>query len=579
MVIPGSLWYNLGNLVNLFRASVSSVKILKFLHASNFQLHVPVTCWPTPLGDEREVSDSAKGPGDETSRDVGDAVPLFLERPQSWLFGAAFPELPAALSEECLAAPWKSAERVFDLALEQNVDFLLLTGNILQPDLTGIRGLVFLIGQFKRLQERGISVYWKPEGPLEEWMLPNFRFPENVFLFPSSETHIKKFRLADSPKNIFIASWDSMNPDFSRYDFTRLADGKLPPAQTIALCPDEETFLNATEFDLQKTPVKPTGKFFENQILFRESEEGFFESKIQEETPISAVSYVALTGNQDRVTLKREFPKTPQAEEMVPTIFHTPGPIQHRSPDIWEARKPLQPAGVSIVQLDLDGDLPPSLQFFPTEALAWRFMERKVPVDVLSWESLRNWLVATLKEEFPANAPSDARVPDRTLVYWRLAAEKGDQSRLLRQLFQETMESLGVQTKNENQKMAFLFKTLRDVGVKLPSRPWTVCVAPKRQGLIPYSWEQGESMLSDFLRLSHFHLQNPSKEGGPNVSVPENFIPHSLDLNEMLTDAQLAAGLDVMGRLDPAEEKAFLELTSILGAQAFAETQEGGRKK
>ena len=86
-------------------------------------------------------------------------------------------------------------------------------------------------------------------------------------------------------------------------------------------------------------------------------------------------------------------------------------------------------------------------------------------------------------------------------------------------------------------------------------------------------------MLSDFLRLSQFHLKNPSKDGRPNISLPENFVPHSLDLNETLTDDQLAAGLEVMGRLDATEEKAFLELAEILGAQSFAQTQEGDRKK
>ena len=141
------------------------------------------------------------------------------------------------------------------------------------------------------------------------------------------------------------------------------------------------------------------------------------------------------------------------------------------------------------------------------------------------------------------------------------------------------MKTSGVQSQNENLKMASLLKSLRDAGKPLPARPWSVCIAPNRVGLIPYSWEQGESMLSDFLRLSQFHLKNPSKDGGSNISVPENFVPHSLDLNETLTDEQLAAGLEVMGRLDAAEEKAFLELAGILGAQAFAETQEGDRKK
>ena len=112
MAIFGSLWYNLGKLVNLFYPSESPVKILKFLHASNFQLHMPVTCWSTPFWEKREVSNSADDSVDELAGPPDPSPTLSLERTGSWLFGAVFPELPPALSEECLSAPWKSAERV-----------------------------------------------------------------------------------------------------------------------------------------------------------------------------------------------------------------------------------------------------------------------------------------------------------------------------------------------------------------------------------------------------------------------------------------------------------------------------------
>jgi len=556
------------------------VKILKFLHASNFQLHIPVTCWPTPILARYENPVSANASDGESYPKVVQSVSLSLERTESLFFGTLFPELPDALKDACLSAVWKSAERVFDLALEQNVDFLLLTGDVLQPDLTGARGLVFLTQQFNRLRERGISVYWKLERSIEEWMLPDFRFPENVFLFPSNETHIKKFRLTDSPKNIFIASWNSRKPDFSKYDFSKLTNGKLPHAQTIVLCPDEKTFFCVADSKLQNAEEKQTEIKNSNQTKIQKSKKVVsFESKAKNETPVSTVSYVALTENPGRMTQKLEFSQNSRREENIQTILHTPGPIQYRSPDIWEAHKVLQPAGVTVVHLDLDGDLPLSLQFYPTETLGWRFLERTVPSEVSTWEKLENWLITVLKEEFSEAVSVNEQVPAQTFVYWRLTPEKPAQTPIMRQLLQESMNFSGFQTPSENQKTGLLLKALRNAGKDLAACPWTVCIVPTREGLIPYSWEQGESMLSTFLHLSQFHLKKNSVTKNPDDSTTENFVPHSLNLNEMLTEAQVSTSLNILGQLEPGEERSLLEIASILGAQAFAETQEGDQGK
>jgi DNA repair exonuclease SbcCD nuclease subunit len=94
-------------------------------------------------------------------------------------------EIPDHLRDPFLDAPYLAAERVFSTALAEEADFLVLSGDILDPQTTGPRGPLFLAGHFRRLAERGIKVYWAGGrcDPPEAWpsWLP---LPENVYVFP-----------------------------------------------------------------------------------------------------------------------------------------------------------------------------------------------------------------------------------------------------------------------------------------------------------------------------------------------------------------------------------------------------------
>ena len=101
-------------------------------------------------------------------------------------------EVPDHLRDTLLDAPYNAARRVFDTALAERVAFVILAGNILQPDLTGPRGTAFLGEQFQRLAEAGISVYWAggESDPPEAWPTA-FPLPENVRVF--AKDHVTDF--------------------------------------------------------------------------------------------------------------------------------------------------------------------------------------------------------------------------------------------------------------------------------------------------------------------------------------------------------------------------------------------------
>ena len=60
-------------------------------------------------------------------------------------------EVPPHLGELFLDAPFTAAERVFDVAVRERVDFVILSGDILEPTLAGPRGISFLLNQFATL--------------------------------------------------------------------------------------------------------------------------------------------------------------------------------------------------------------------------------------------------------------------------------------------------------------------------------------------------------------------------------------------------------------------------------------------
>ncbi|MCL4191696.1 MAG: DNA repair exonuclease [Thermoguttaceae bacterium] len=108
------------------------------------------------------------------------AADFHLERPV-----AGVAELPDGLRQAFLDAGYSAAQRVFDAALAEEVDFVVLSGDLLEPQLTGPRGPLFLADQFARVTQRGIPIYWAGGrvDPPENWPAA-IHLPEGVHRFP-----------------------------------------------------------------------------------------------------------------------------------------------------------------------------------------------------------------------------------------------------------------------------------------------------------------------------------------------------------------------------------------------------------
>ncbi len=108
---------------------------------------------------------------------------------------AGLAEVPPQLREVVLEAAWWSAERVFEVAIAEGVDFVVIAGGALRPLRTGPRGPLFLAEQFERLRQHRIPVYWagsRHDSP-ETWPA-EIKLPDNVVHFAVGRPQAVQFR-------------------------------------------------------------------------------------------------------------------------------------------------------------------------------------------------------------------------------------------------------------------------------------------------------------------------------------------------------------------------------------------------
>lgn len=95
-------------------------------------------------------------------------------------------ECPARWEQRMLDISIRSAERLFKRCIEEEIDFLVLSGGVFNANLASPGIYLFLVDQFERLKNVGIKVYWAGgefDSP-EDWAT-TFSLPENVYRFPS----------------------------------------------------------------------------------------------------------------------------------------------------------------------------------------------------------------------------------------------------------------------------------------------------------------------------------------------------------------------------------------------------------
>ena len=150
------------------------------------------------------------------------ASDFHLERPLQDL-----PDLPDHLRTALIDAPWKAAESVFEQALVDSVDFILLSGDLVNPVATGAAGPAFLLDHFEELQKHKISVYWaggQVDDP-DRW--PDaVGLPSNVHLFSKRQVETVVYRSARDGSDRETLTWHAPKLGFVSVQAEQLTAGK-----------------------------------------------------------------------------------------------------------------------------------------------------------------------------------------------------------------------------------------------------------------------------------------------------------------------------------------------------------------
>jgi len=121
-------------------------------------------------------------------------------------------ECPTHWEQRMLDISKRAAERLFQECLDQEVDFLILSGNVLNANLAPPGIFLFLVEQFERLKNAGIAVYWAGgEFDSPEDMPNAFPMPENVHRFPSNSIQEFYFHRTEGPDTLPLAKLVGMS--------------------------------------------------------------------------------------------------------------------------------------------------------------------------------------------------------------------------------------------------------------------------------------------------------------------------------------------------------------------------------
>lgn len=217
-------------------------------------------------------------------------------------------DVPDSLRDALVDAPYRAATRVFELAIHEHVDFVVLAGDILSPPEAGPRGWAFLVDQFQRLGENGIVVYWAggEVDPPDSWPA-SIDLPANVHVFGSQRVERVTYEADEEPI-----------------------------CHVLGVSSSPRGRIRAAEF------VPPDDGLFSLAVVHGRAE--------AEQLARQPIQYWALGGRHERETLT-----------MSTTVAQHCGTPQGRSPD------ELGPHGCLVVQVDDEGRARST--FVPTDAV------------------------------------------------------------------------------------------------------------------------------------------------------------------------------------------------------------------
>lgn len=230
------------------------------------------------------------------------------------------------LREQLEDATYDAFERIIDVAIDEDVDFVVVSGDLYDQESRSVRANEFAVDQFERLQSEGIPAYviYGNHDPVET-STEYFELPSNVHEFSHVEAHEITYPPEGRPQaRIWGQSYKERSDDRSMYYSYTPTDSSIPNIGLLhtGLNPDGRKYAPCSRADLASK---------------------------------SDIHYWALG----------HIHQTQVHWESQPIVY----------PGIPQGRQITEPGvgGCFIVELDVDSE--PALEFVPTSPLLWRTVE------------------------------------------------------------------------------------------------------------------------------------------------------------------------------------------------------------
>ncbi|MDR1140059.1 MAG: hypothetical protein LBL62_00095 [Planctomycetaceae bacterium] len=380
-------------------------------------------------------------------------------------------EGPAHWEQRMLHVARFGAERLFRQVIEENVEFLILSGNVLNCHLSPPGNFLFLIEQFEQLKKAGIAVYWAGgefDSP-EDWSTA-FPLPDNVHIFPSNSIQEYYVYRTGESENIPVARIVGISRNQQRH---RIRSSEFPldsgGLYTIAVANGE---VEPESLAQRRIDFWALGGSNRRQIFHGNPRKKGLDGKpIPTELP-----EISGSSSGSGSAAKRERNNTsPQ-----PYIVHYPGTTVARTP------KDIGSYGATLVEVPFGEE--PVLTFFPTSPVRW-------VNDLISLEATDDG--GKLADELRLRIKNyrDTQKGDDLFINWFVDVPPGTLASSLRR----------------GSLTADLLSELRSVYGKDDPITWSVSLTLIPPEQLPKQFYEQQTILGDFLRSVKHFQDNPQK--------------------------------------------------------------------
>lgn len=154
------------------------------------------------------------------------------------------------------SAIYTAIERLFDTAIEEGVDFVVIAGDLSDEDSRSVKANTFLTRQFERLDDAGIPAYVSygnhdPIGTATDYV----QLPDNVYEFDHEGPEEFHYPNEESPEaRIWGQSYRDRHESRSMYNRFRPADERIPNVGVLhtGLNPDGRQYVPVARTDLEQ---------------------------------------------------------------------------------------------------------------------------------------------------------------------------------------------------------------------------------------------------------------------------------------------------------------------------------------